>query len=282
MTSINKLLNKYLKGKRISKERFDDLKIVIKEVGYNKKILDWFSYLQEYEVMGWRPKLVTRKLCQILLNSSKGKPLEFYALFCPSYKKGLGAYGFRTDDVGNTSRWGIIKLSEIVQKSRQLGFACKPPRAIFFDVALEQPEKSIKKIKDLKKNIENLKRYIPKGMSFELLSELFPFLFDTIGYRGIKIQPLPVPQTTLDRIIERGKKFYKLFGWTSKQIKERSEVIASSEALVGNTIRYLMPNSIMVYTPTMLERAQVYSGHKFETDPLPIIFSKKSKEDVGS
>jgi len=137
MTSINKLLNKYLKGKRISKERFDDLKIVIKEIGYNKKILDWFSYLQEYEVVGWRPKLVTKKLCQILLNSSEEKRLEFYALFCPSYKKGIGAYGFRTDDVGNTSRRGIIKLSEVVQKSEELGFVCKPPRAIFFDIALE-------------------------------------------------------------------------------------------------------------------------------------------------
>lgn len=130
----------------------------------------------------------------------------------------------------------------------------------FFDVALEQPEKSMSQIEDLKKNIDNLKSYIPKGMSFKLLSELFPFLFDTIGYRGIKIQPYPVPQVTLDRIIERGEKFYKLFGWKSKQIRERSEVIASSEALVGNTIRYLMPNSIMVYTPTMLERRKFIQG----------------------
>lgn len=80
MTSINKLLNQYLKGRRIPKYKFDDLKIVIDQVGYNKRILDWFSYLQEYEVVGWRPKLVTKKLCQLLLNSSKEKPLEFYVL----------------------------------------------------------------------------------------------------------------------------------------------------------------------------------------------------------
>lgn len=279
MTSINKLLNNYLKNKRIAKERFDDLKIVIEKVGYSEKILNWFSYLQEYEIVGWRPKLVTKKLCQILLNSNEKNPLEFYALFCPSYKKGIGVHGFRNDDVGNTSRWGITKLNEIVEKSEQLGFVCQPPRAIFFDIALEQPETSINELEDLKKNIRNLKKYVPKGMSFELLSELFPFLFDTVGYRGIKIQPFPVPQVTLDRIIERGRKFYKLFGWTPKQIRERSEVIASSEALVGNTIRYLVPNSIMVYIPTMLERAQVYSGYKFETDPLLIIFPKR--EDKG-
>lgn len=277
MTSINKLLNDYLGGKRIPKEQFDDLKIVAETVGGNKKALDWFSYLQSIEITGWRPKLVTQKLARILASSSKRNPLEFYALFCPSYKKGIGAHGFRTDDVGNTSRWGIKSLQNITKKTEELGFYCKPPRAIFFDVALEQPEKTITEIDDLKTNIKNLKKYVPRNMKFELLSELFPFLFDTIGYRGIKISPLPIPHKTLERIIERGKKFYDLFGWTEKQIKERSEVIASSEALVGNTVRYLLPSSIMIYTPTMLERAQVYSGHKFESDPLPIIFPRKDK-----
>ena len=100
---------------------------------------------------------------------------------------------------------------------------------------------------------------------------------DIIGYRGIKATPLPVPQKTLDRIEERGAKFYKLFGWTKRQIRERSEVIASSEAIVGSVLRYATPDDIMVYTPTMLERAQVYSGFKFESDPLPIIFPKHPK-----
>jgi len=277
MTSINKLLNNYLGGRRISKMQYDDLKIVAETVGKNKKVLDWFSYLQSIEIIGWRPKLVTQKLARILANSDKKNPIEFYALFCPSYKKGNGVHGFRTDDVGNTSQWGVKSLHDISQKTKELGFYCKKPRAIFFDVAVEQPEKTIAEIKDLKINIENLRKYIPDNMSFELLSEIFPFLFDVIGYKGIKINPLPISQKTFERIIERGKKFYKLFGWTNKQIEERSEVIASSEALVGNTIRYLLPNSIMTYTPTMLERAQVYSGHKFESDPLPIIFPKKDE-----
>ena len=115
---------------------------------------------------------------------------------------------------------------------------------------------------------------MPNNIKFELLSELFPAVFDTVGYWGIKMSPPPVSQTTLNRIIERGGKFYQLFGWDDKQIKERSLIIASSEALVGNTIRYAMPNSIMIYTPTMLERAQVYSGFQYKTDPLPIIFPK--------
>ena len=270
-------LNEYLNGKRISKEKYDDLKIIIDTPGCNRPVLDWFCHLQSIETVGWRPKLVTQKIAEMLSGAGKESPVEFYSLFCPSYKKGIGVHGFRTDDVGNTTLWGIEALKNISEKAKELGIICKAPRAIFFDIALEQPEKSLGEIADLQKNIENLKKHIPKGMKFELLSELFPFIFDTVGYKGVKILPLPVPKQTLDRIIERGAKFYELFGWSKAQIKERSKVIASSEALVGNVIRYEMPDSIMVYTPTMLERAQVYSGHKFETDPLPIIFPKHDK-----
>mgnify|MGYP000520828319 FL=1 len=97
-------------------------------------------------------------------------------------------------------------------------------------------------------------------MEFSLLSEEFPELMDIIGYHGIVIEPLPVDEIILKRIIERGKKFYELFGWSLEKIEERSKIIASSEAIVGTFLRTKMPDAIMIYTPTMLERAQVYSG----------------------
>lgn len=275
MISTNKIVNGYLGGKRIAKDKYDDLCIVAETVGDNKKVFDWFSYLQEIEIVGWRPKLVTQKIAKMVADTNENKPLEFFALFCPSYKKGEGLHGFRTDDVGNTSLWGIKSLKEISDKAKEMGINCNAPRAIFFDIAVEQPEKTVNEIEDLKTNIGNLKKHIPDGMGFELVSELFPQVFDTVGYGGATIKPLPVPEITLERIIERGGKFYELFGWSKEQIRARSEVIASCEAMVGNSIRYTMPNSIMVYTPTMLERAQVYSGKKFESDPLPIIFPKK-------
>lgn len=275
MTSINNIINKYLCDKRVSKEEFDDFKVVVEQVGDNKKILDWFTYLHSVEIPGWRPKLVTKKIITILSNATKENPIQFYALFCPSYIKGESAHGFRTDDVGTTSLVGIDKLQEIVSFTKEIGFPCSNPHAIFFDIALEQPEKTIYQIDDLKINVNNFKKHLPEDFEFSLLSELFPFLFDIIGYNGIKISPLPVPETVLKRIVERGRKFYELFGWSEEKINERSEVIASSEAMAGSAIRYLMPNSIMIYTPTMLERAQVYSGHKFNTDPLPIIFPSK-------
>lgn len=277
MTSINKVLNSYLGDKRIEKYKYDDLVTVASVIGNNKIVFDWFCYLHTIETVGWRTKLSTEKIAKTLASSRKNNPIQFYALFCPSYKKGVGLHGFRTDAIGNTSRWGINILKEIMTETRKLGIPCKQPEAIFFDIAVEQPEKTLPELDDLEKNISNFKKSLPVGVRFSLLSEKYPFLADIVGYPGIQITPLPVSQVTLEQIIERGKKFYKLFGWTKKQIDERSKIIASSEALVGSVLRYTIPNSIMIYTPTMLERARVYSGYKFEKDPLPIIFPKHTE-----
>lgn len=269
--NINKKLNDFLNNEKISKENFDDLKNVANITNFNEKILSWFRYLQTFEVVGWRNKKVTKKICQVLQDN---EPIHFYSLFCPSYLKGDGATGFRTDDVGNTTKNGIKKLMEITEKTKMLGFVCDKPEAIFFDIALEQPEKTIYMIDDLKKNIENFVKYIPKEMQFNILSNKFPELLDIVGYNGITIDPLPIDEVILNRIIERGKKFYELFGWNIKKIVERSKVIASSEAMVGTFIRNRMPNAIMIYTPTMLERAQVYSGNH-QDNPLAILVPKK-------
>ena len=271
VSNMNKKLNDFLKGEKLSKENFDDLKNVANITNFNEKILTWFRYLQTIEVVGWRNKLVTKKICDIL---EKDQPLQFYSLFCPSYIKGDGKAGFRTDDVGNTTKNGLKRLDEITKMTRKLGFKCNDPEAIFFDISLEQPEKTIYMIDDLNKNIENFCKYLPEGMKFSLLSEKYPELMDIIGYKGIVIDPLPVDDVILNRIIDRGKKFYELFGWSMEQIIARSRVIASGEATVGTFLRHSMPNAIMVYTPTMLERAQIYSG-KHQDDPLAIIIPKK-------
>ena len=49
--------------------------------------MKWFRYLQSFETIGWRNKLVTKKLCKIF---SDNKQIQFYSLFCPSYIKGNG------------------------------------------------------------------------------------------------------------------------------------------------------------------------------------------------
>lgn len=276
VNNLNNRINEFLNNEKISKEYFDDLKNVANFTEFNKDIMTWFRFLQSFETIGWRNKLVTKKLCNIFLSN---EPIQYYALFCPSYLKGEGATGFRTDDVGNTTRIGLKNLMKITEETRKLGFKCNNPKAIFFDIALEQPEQTINMIDDLKCNINNFKKYVPSGMEFSLLSEEFPELMDIVGYHGIIIDPLPVDQIVFNRIVERGKKFYELFGWTLEKIEQRSKVIASSESVVGMFLRNRMPTAIMVYTPTMLERAQVYSG-KHQNDPLAIIIPERP--DMGS
>lgn len=275
INNLNNRLNEFLENEKISKEYFDDLKNVANYTEFDEKVLNWFRYLQSFETIGWRNKLVTKKICNIF---KKNEPIQFYALFCPSYIKGVGKAGFRTDDVGNTTRIGIENLMKITEETRRLGYECNNPKAIFFDVALEQPEKTINMLNDLKINIENFKKYIPENMEFSLLSDEFPEILDIIGYSGIIIEPLPVDDIILKRIIERGRKFYELFGWDIDKIERRSKIIASSESTVGMFLRRKMPDAIMIYTPTMLERAQVYSG-KYQNDPLAIIIPER--EDMG-
>lgn len=146
VNNLTQKLNNYLKNDKISKQNFDDLKYVANLTDFNEKILDWFRCLQSFEVVGWRNKLVTKKICEMLINN---KTIKFYSLFCPSYIKGKDVAGFRIDDVGNTTKNGIIKLSEITDATEKMGFNCEPPEAIFFDIALEQPEKTINMLDDI-------------------------------------------------------------------------------------------------------------------------------------
>lgn len=284
MINTNQIINLYLENKKVPKHEFDDLKLIAEEIsGINEKkrrrVFDWFRFLQKFEIIGWRPKPITRQIIKILSANSKTHPVLFYALFCPSYKKGEGVFGFRTDDVGNTTKSGIKNLLKIWQETEKLGFYCEKPLAIFFDIAIEQANKVLAEggLEDLEKNIININNYLPKDIKFARLSKLSSSLFNKIGYKGVVSDSLPIPASTFNRIVERGEKFYQLFGWTDKEVIERSGVIATSEALVGDYLKKKYPRGIMVYTPTMLERGAVYSGMHFNTDPLPIIFPKKEE-----
>lgn len=281
---INKLVNLYLNNQRLPKYEFDDLKLILEEVKNlrdkkRKRIFDWFRFLQSIEIVGWRPKAMTYQIIRVLSQNSKTRKILFYALFCPSYKKRKGAFGFRTDDIGETTKAGIKNLMEMWKKTQKLGFCCESPLAIFFDIAIEQAEKVLESngLRDLDVNIKNLKSSLPQKVRFIKLSQLSKKLFTEVGYKGVIENPPPIPQFTFKRIVERGKKFYQLFGWTDDQIVERSKIIATSEAMTGEYLKRKFSTGIMIYTPTMLERGAVYSGMNFNTNPLPIIFPRKEK-----
>lgn len=279
--TTNDKINKLLENKRIPTHEFADLKNVVEfcdNTSWPKveKIFWWFRFLQSKEIVGWRSKAMTKKIVGLLKSNSSGNTLTLYALFCPSYKKGKGVFGFRTDAVGSTTLAGIKNLDSFHRQTKGLGFEVEDPLAVFFDLAVEEYDQVVSNnaLADIEENIKNLKRYLPTHFRFIRLGD-YGILKQEIGYRGIQLHKLPIPEKTLKRIIERGYKFYKLFGWTKEQVRERSLTIACSEALVGDFLRQELPRGIMIYTPTMLERGAVYSGMSFDSDPLPIIFPKK-------
>ena len=277
-----RIVKEYLGNNRISKNNFDDLLIVGEElidedIDNVHKVFNWFTYLQTNEIVGWRNKANTKKIARILADSLNYKTARFYALFCPSYKKGDGVFGVRTDGVGNTTVSGLNNLKLWHDSAIKFGFKLEKPLAIFFDIALEQADKIIENglLGDLQTNISNFRQVVPEEIEFIKLSDLIPQVITEVGPKGVIFDPLPVPIEVYDRIFERGKKFYILFGWDDTKIEKRSKTIASSESFVGYKLRDVLPTGIMLYTPTMLERAQVYSGFEYNSNPLPIIFPIK-------
>ncbi len=248
----------------ISKKYYDELK-TIKQVTSDPLVIDWFNYIHNEETYGWRTKQMTRKIAELLASR---KPVMFFALFCPSYKKGDGKFGFRTDGIGSTTTTGLETLKRVSDHTSTT-FQVEQPRAIFFDIAVEQPDKA--KPSDLQKNIENFTKNIPEGVSFDLLTDALPEMKIISGWHGFKNNKLPIAENVYQRIVERGKKFYTLFGWTDEMVKDRTDTIVSVEYLVGKLLTQRYPNGIMVYTPTMLERAYIYSQDEKD---IPIIFMR--------
>lgn len=277
----NKIVNDFLHNRIVDKAQFNELCSVVdflnsNNVSFNitNKVLSFFVFLHRNEIIGWRNRETTLKISKLLIDNEQ-HPIQLYSLFCPSYKKGLGQSGFRTDGVGDTTKSGIFNILKFYENSVSLGFKFKKPIAIFFDLAVEQPENVLPTgIDDLRINIYNFKEVLPRRVKFFLLSQ-DKFLFDEIGYLGKQTDQLFVPDNVFNEVVERGYKFYKQFGWSRNQVISRSKVIVASEAIVGEWLRKKFPSGIMLYTPTMLERSKIYSGFKYKTDPLPIVFPKK-------
>lgn len=151
------------------------------------------------------------------------------------------------------------------------------PLAILFDLALEQFDKIVgvdPSLASLDINSDNLKRILPGCFDYMRLSDVAE-LRDAVGFGGLNLPDLPIPTQLFDRIVNRGSEFYQQFGWTPDQVLQRSWTVSCSEAVVGAYLRGNLPNSILIYTPSMLERAALYSGMAYRTAPLPYVVPLK-------
>jgi len=246
-------------------------------------VLRCLEFIAEGEIIGWRSKQMTKALVSQLLAPFLGhRKLTIFAIFCPSYKKGIGSFGFRTDGVGETTRLGLKNLADLYNCAVKNNIPLNKPLGLFFDVAVENHQKVVKNngLSDLNINFENLKKEATKlsfPFIFQKISKI-PELFEKIGYQGIICGPLPISRASYSRILERGRKFYQLFGWTEKEVVFRTKVIARSEYLVGKWLRKEIMPAILVYTPTMLERGEIYSGRQLATNPFPAYFPRKDEE----
>lgn len=278
MTTNNRI-NNFLKGTKIKLEYFKELRLIgdlFKNLNDNKlnSIFCWMRFIQENEIVGWRSKTGTIKMCRMLLEASSKNPVTFYALFCPSYKKGPRVYGFRTDGIGVTSMLGIKNLDLANKTAQKLGFCVTRAVAIFFNLAIEQYDKIklANELGDLDINAANLKLKLPKNFDFVKLSDIKK-LEKTIGYQGL-LKNYFKDDVVIKRIVERGKKFYQLFNWNQESIEKRSIVVANSESFVATYLKETYPRGIMIYTPTMLERSRIYALDN-DPDPIPILFPIK-------
>lgn len=276
--TTNDRVNLLLRNEKIEIAHFKELRFVgdlLKNTSDEEfnRIISFFRFVQINEIPGWRTKQMTQRLCSILAQNSKQKPVLFYELLCPSYAKGLGAFGFRIDGIGPTSIRGIKNLENAYLVAKKLGFFVDPPLAIFFDLAIEQYERvcQFDKLSDIDINAKNIIKELPSYFSFLRLTEVSE-LRASVGFAGLKGEHFK-NERILESVILRGSKFYQLFGWNDTQIKERSIVVANSESYVAKYLKNRYPLGVMIYTPTMLERSKIYSPDD-DVNPIPILFPK--------
>ena len=244
-----------------------------------RKITSFLVWLDERECKHFRTIKETTEMIESLLTSLKeNKEILFFALFCPSYKKGKTAKGFN-EEIGNTTLRGIENLSAIYSQAKLLQIPCKA-MAIYGDLVLENSNKLNKKdFDDLQTNFANFRKFgenVNSEIEFTKLSDL-EICKKRIGLDGITEGEIPLTIREIKRIEKRSYPFYKeILGWDEDKIKKRTGDLARSCSFIAKEIRKLNPLLIMVMTENIYERAKFYQGGE-ENKTLPIFYPQKTK-----
>lgn len=247
-----------------------------------KKIASFALFIESNECPNFRTADETEKLIESLLVSiKKNKPLLLFALFCPSYKKSKEVVGFNRE-IGETTKKGINNLEVLSKKATSLGIN-NEVYAIYSDLVLENFEKLNKSdFQDLEENFLSFTEYgrtINPLINFVKISQIGK-CSELIGLNGTKIPQTKLSNKKLQTIANRSKPFYKeILGWKDSDILERTKVLANSCSIMGQEIRKINPQAIMIMTENIYERGIFYYSENLE-NPLPIFYPHKTETKI--
>lgn len=266
-------------GKPISYQKTVYSKCDLEMIG---RIIKIWQYIKNNSSFEWFNNRTIALIQKMIINSIiKKKTIQFYAVFCPSYKKDYKSFGY-TGKIGNHTQLMIAKYSNLILGLSDLGLAVKAV-AFFSDLLLENYDKLLgtNYKNDLKNNYSLFKKELVKKskgiIAIRALSSIKELNL-RIGEEGCISKASSVPSKVYKRVFIRNKIFYKKnFGWSDKMVEERTTVLASCYAILGHYFRENYQESTMYWVESAYERSSMYSGFNQDT-PIPIIFPKNDRK----
>jgi len=249
--------------------------------GLKKAALFWKNLMLS-EAEGFRDSIGRLSFHRLLKEViEKDKPINYFGILCPSYKKGIGAYGF-ADKPGNTTHRAFANLMRIVENTVNMGIKCDA--CMFFaDISVENYEKlTDDDFRDFQRIIK-LDSVIAKsyGIKFSTLTQEFPELSEKVGIEGKQrdFHEMNVSEKAFKRSLWRDRQFYpKNFGWSIEKADQRTMTHAHSYFYQGESIRRVFSYPVMVYSAYDYEKAGLYNGKEGNLWPA-IIFPIKDESN---
>lgn len=244
------------------------------------KILQAWNVIYSHSISGLLDHRSTNKLQSVIIDAVINKELHFFSIFCPSYKKGYGAFGYNKTTGANTKRF-ILSIFSFLNDFLRTGINFDF-NLYFSDLLLENYEKLIgtEYRNDLMENYNDLKSIIESSayrdiIDCHLLSEEC-FLSDCIGEKGVCDCCDPTSQKILQQVYKRNLIFYRdKLGWSESKVLLRTETLACCYNIIGRYFTQKFSNlAIMFWTESAYERGRLYSGIN-QNDTVPIIYPKK-------
>ncbi len=244
------------------------------------KIIICWNILSSISMPEFRDKYTFEATVTTLTRSiTSNTPLLIYSIYCPSYNKGVNAYGY-TGVCGVHTQTHIRGHVSLVSRLSAVGIEVKG-LAIFSDLLLEnfnrlvgtnykqQLEKNFVHFTDLIQSIDPHKLMLVKKLS------AYKFLARMIGEKGAISGPIEVPDRVYNIALSRNRVFYRnVLGWDEESVVARTNVLVNSYSLMGHYFRRTFPNGIMYWVESAYERGLLYNGNK-QKDPIPIIYPHK-------